>query len=67
MPMIEVSCQCTKKCGCTFEAPKDIIKRSEHYGDLLLSTDCPYTDFDNVSIVEKLEGFVVIYAPKEES
>jgi len=65
--MTEVSCQCAEKCGCTFKAPEDIVKRSDHDGDLLLSMDCPYTDWDKISIIEKIDGFVVICTPKEES
>ena len=65
--MIEIQCQCAEKCGSSFMMPEEDIKKAEHYGDLLISMDCPDTNFDNVSIIEKLSGFVVISAPKETS
>ena len=65
--MTEIQCQCTEKCGNSFNAPTVDIKKAKYYKDLLISMDCPYTNFDNASIVEKLDGFVVIVAPKETS
>lgn len=60
MSYVTVECQCDEDCNIEFEVPEQLVDEAEFFEDILVSEECPYTDFENAPIIHKLKGFVRI-------